>query len=91
MEQFNHIEIRCPRLGGEVTFAYCRKEDDDLPCPRIIKCWQAYFPVEQFLKEKLTSEQWKCFCSRLPKDKITTIFEIVEEIKKKKKDRRGVE
>ena len=24
----DHLEIRCPKLGGEVTFAYCLVEDD---------------------------------------------------------------
>jgi hypothetical protein len=48
-------------------------------------CWQAYFPVEAYLKEKLTPEEWgRCF-NQPPKDKISTIFEIVEAAKKRKK------
>ncbi|MBW2557740.1 MAG: hypothetical protein JRD69_02695 [Deltaproteobacteria bacterium] len=85
MEKYEDLEIRCPRLGGEVTFAYCLQERDNLPCQRVITCWQGYFPVETYLKEKLTPEEWgRCF-NQLPKDKISTIFEIVEAAKKRKK------
>ena len=85
MEKYEDLEIRCPRLGGQVTFAYCLQERGDLPCQRVITCWQAYFPVETCLKEKLTTEEWnRCF-NQPPKDKISTIFEIVEAAKKRKK------
>ncbi len=85
MEKYEDLEIRCPRLGGQVTFAYCLQERGDLPCPRSITCWQAYFPVETCLREKLTTEKWdRCF-NQPPKDKISTIFEIVEAAKKRKK------
>jgi hypothetical protein len=76
--------IRCPRLGGEVTFAYCRQENNSLPCPRTLRCWQVYFPVEAYLREILTVDEWtRCF-ETPPKDKITTIFEIVDKLKKQK-------
>jgi len=85
MEKYENLEIRCPRLGGQITFAYCMQERGDLPCQRVITCWQAYFPVEAYLKEKLTTEEWvRCF-NQPPKDKISTIFEIVEAAKKRKK------
>ena len=84
MEKYDHLEIRCPRLGGEVTFAYCKQEGGNFPCPRIITCWQAYFPVEVLLRENLTQEEWnRCF-NRPPKGKVDTIFELVEAAKKQK-------
>jgi len=85
MKQYEDLEIRCPRLGGQVTFAYCLHERGDLPCPRVLTCWQTFFPVETYLKEKLTPEErGRCF-NEPPKDKISTIFEIVEAVKKRKK------
>ncbi|MBE9546554.1 MAG: hypothetical protein IMF10_03535 [Proteobacteria bacterium] len=84
MEKYDRLEIRCPRLGGEVTFAYCKQESGNLPCPRIITCWRAYIPVEAYLKETLTQEEWnRCF-NRPPKGKVDTIFELVEAAKKRK-------
>ncbi|MBN2254405.1 MAG: hypothetical protein JW736_01735 [Deltaproteobacteria bacterium] len=84
MNRYDHLEIRCPRLGGEVTFRYCREENKGMPCSRAIRCWQIYFPVEEYLKERLSPEEWdRCF-GQPPKDKIATIFEIVERLKKEK-------
>lgn len=84
MGKYKNLEIRCPRLGGEVTFGYCMQERGDLPCPRVITCWQTYFPVETYLKKKLTLEEWnRCF-NQPPGDKIANIFGIADALKKKK-------
>jgi hypothetical protein len=84
VNRYDALEIRCPRLGGEVTFAYCRQENNGMPCGRTIRCWQIYFPVEEYLKERLSPEEWdRCF-NQPSKDKITTIFEIIDRIKKEK-------
>ncbi len=78
------LEIRCPKLGHQVNFNYCEKEQIDLPCSRIIRCWHMYFPVEAYLKRKLTDEQWsRCFTEK-PKDKILTLLELVEAARKRK-------
>jgi len=81
---YDHLEIRCPRLGGEVTFAYCQKEGGDLPCPRILTCWQPHFAVDAYLKEKLTETEWDSCFNRPPKDKVTTLIEMIEAAKKRK-------
>ncbi len=80
---YDHLELRCPRLGGEVTFAYCLREGGDLPCPRTITCWQPYFPVETYLRTRLTQHQWeRCFNQR-PKEKVVTLIELIEAAKKR--------
>ncbi len=84
MDRYDTLEIRCPRLGGEVTFAYCKRENNGIPCARTIRCWQIHFAVEEYLKKSLSPEDWdRCF-NQPPKDKITTIFEIIDRIKKEK-------
>ena len=75
--------MRCPRLGGEVTFGYCRKEGGDIPCIRIVACWSPCFPVEEFLRKELTSEQWERTFGREPKAKILSIVDLIEEAKKR--------
>jgi hypothetical protein len=86
MEKYDNLEIRCPRLGGEVTFAYCKRENGNLPCPRTIRCWSIYFPVESYLREILTEDEWDTCFNQQPKDKISSIFEIVEKLKNQKKE-----
>ena len=79
------LELRCPKLGGEVTFAYCLVEGGDLPCSRTIACWQQYFPVETHLRAKLTQEQWdRCF-GKTPKEKMVSLVELIEAAKKRQK------
>jgi len=73
--------IRCPKLGDEMTFAYCLQESRDLPCARIIQCWQAAFDVAVLLKEYLTIGQWERFTSAQPKDKMISLIEIIEKAK----------
>ena len=78
------LEIRCPRLGGEVSLVYCLKEGGDIPCARTIVCWQPYFDVESRLRAMLTEEQWdRCF-AKTPKEKIVSLVELVEAAKKRK-------
>lgn len=83
MKNYDHLEIRCPKLGGEVTFAYCRQEGGDLPCRRVIACWYSYFPVEPYLRDSMSEETWNRFVNQTPKDKIITLVELVEEAKKR--------
>ncbi|MCX5849737.1 MAG: hypothetical protein NTW65_09845 [Deltaproteobacteria bacterium] len=79
--QYDSKLIRCPKLGDEITFSYCIQESGNLPCARIIRCWQAAFEVAALLKEHLTTGQWEQFTCTQPKDKVTNLIEIIEEAK----------
>jgi hypothetical protein len=76
--------IRCPKLGDEMTFAYCLQESGELPCTRIVRCWSLSFDVESFLKEKLTAQQWDSFVNSQPGDKVTSLIELIAAAKAKK-------
>ena len=82
MESFDRLKMRCPRLGGEVSLSYCECEGGELPCWRIIQCWQAFLPIDKYLRWKLTPEQWdRCF-NQAPKTKLTSLLELVEATKR---------
>ena len=83
VDKYDQLEIRCSRLGGEVKFSYCRKEAGDRPCLSVINCWYTFFPVEQYLRETMTEDSWNAFIGHMPKDKITTLIELVAEAKKR--------
>jgi hypothetical protein len=53
---FDHLSVRCPRLGGEVTFGYCRELTDGLPCPRALVCFEHSFPVMEYFRRVLREE-----------------------------------
>jgi hypothetical protein len=84
MTRYDHLELRCPRLGGEVVFEYCRREGGDLPCPRILSCWSSFFPVEAYLRGAISGEDWDRFNSRTAKDKVSTLIELIEQAKKRR-------
>jgi hypothetical protein len=76
--------IRCPKLGDEMTFAYCRREAGDLPCARIGRCWSPLFDVEKFLKDTMAPEKWEAFVSAKTPDKITSLIDLIAAAKAKK-------
>ena len=81
---YDDLELRCPKLGGEVTFAYCKQENNGVPCARALVCWQFTFPVEEYLRKILTEEQWdQCF-NQPQKDRMTALLEVIEKAKKRK-------
>lgn len=48
--------LRCGRLGHEVTFGYCRRENFGKPCRLILNCWWEEFDVRAFLEAELPKE-----------------------------------
>ena len=76
--------VRCPRLGDEMAFSYCFQESGRLPCSRIISCWSPVFDVESFLHKNMTDQDWQNFNNARPKDKVTSLIEIIEAAKRQK-------
>ena len=82
--EHDHKLIRCPKLGDEMTFGYCLQESGELPCTRIVRCWSSFFDVESLLKKKLTPEKMNAFINSQPKDKVSSLIELVAAAKAKK-------
>jgi hypothetical protein len=76
--------IRCPRLGNPVPFSFCRFESKGLPCFKIMDCWYDYFMIEDFLRRELKPDDWEKLFNQLPKPKVLTLVELIEEAKKRK-------
>jgi len=81
MESYRNLVMRCPRLGGEVSFSYCEREAGELPCRQIVRCWEVGFPVEAYLRETLAPVAWERFRGQIPKDRVTTLLDCVEAAK----------
>lgn len=77
------FEIRCPRLGHQISFAYCRRENHGLPCARTLICWHTYFPVEAFLRAELTQEQWNDTFEAPARPKLLSLVELIEKAKER--------
>lgn len=79
-------QIRCPRLGHQIYFAYCRIENQGLPCFKVLDCWQGHFLVTDYLRRELTEEQWAELFDKEPKSKMLSLVELIEQAKNKKKE-----
>jgi len=86
IREVNDKLVRCPRLGDEIAFSYCMQESGELPCSRIISCWSSVFDVERFLHKNMSEQHWQKFNNALPKDKVTSLIEIIEAVKRKNED-----
>jgi hypothetical protein len=79
----DEYSIRCPRLGHAIAFSYCRNENMGLPCYKTLDCWFQYFPVEDYLRERLTQEEWAKAFERKGRTKVQSLIELIEEAKKR--------
>lgn len=82
MNRYDELMTRCPRLGCIITFGYCRIEQGDLPCSRLIACWRPSIPVEAWLEQGLSPGQIERFTRSTAGDRITTLFEAADNLKK---------
>ena len=70
-------EGHCRRLGHPVSFSYCRRAGDGLPCPRILDCWFETFDVASFLRSAYSPEELgRAFRPQPPK--VTQLLEILQ-------------
>jgi hypothetical protein len=79
-------KIRCPRLGHQITFAYCQAENQGLPCFKTLDCWFEHFLVEEYLRKKMDPEQWDKIFQNPKKPKMVSLVELIEQAKERKRE-----
>ena len=77
IEQEDGRRLRCPRLGHEVCFKYCRTQESDRLCSRILDCWWERFEVEAFLRENLSPGEVERLLASRPRAKMSTILDLI--------------
>jgi hypothetical protein len=73
--------IRCPRLGHQIYFSYCRRENHGLPCFKALDCWYSHFLVEDYFRKQLSPEEWEKAFTRSSKTKTLSLVELIEQAK----------
>jgi hypothetical protein len=86
IEAHDALIIRCPQLGGEIPFHYCRTVNEELPCRRILVCWEFRIEISKFLNEHYSFEQIERALAPPTKTRIETILELIEKTKKTKEE-----
>ncbi len=82
IEEYDALIIRCPQLGGEVPFGYCRTVHEDLPCRSIMVCWEFRIEISTFLGEHFSVDQIQRALTPPAKTRLDTILDLVEKAKK---------
>ena len=83
LEEHDERRRRCPRLGHEVPFHYCRTQEGQTPCPRILDCWWETFDVEAVLAAHLGEDEIQSLQQRERPDKRVSILQILEEAQRR--------
>ncbi len=78
------FKIRCPKLGHQIFFSYCRKENMGTPCVKTLDCWYVHFAVEKYLRKELTQEEWVACFEKPAKPKVLSLLELIERAQKNK-------
>ena len=86
IEEHDTLIIRCPQLGGEIPFRYCRTVNEDLPCRRILVCWEFRIEISKFLGEHYSMDQIQCALTPATQTRLDTILELIEKAKKIKEE-----
>lgn len=84
---FDHVEVRCPKLGGEVTFGYCRKLQDGLPCRRALICFELKFPADIYFQKVLRKETYVRIFTSEPENRVERLINTVAQASKRLEDK----
>jgi hypothetical protein len=82
------FKIRCPKLGHQITFSYCRSENRGLPCFKTLDCWFDHFLVEAYLRQEIGSEKFEEIFNTPHKQKMASLLELIEQAKKTKNEQK---
>ena len=75
---YDQHKRRCPRLGGPVSFGYCRScGADQLPCWKAVDCWWEIFDVAACLKSCYGETVLERMAQGKPQQKISQLIELI--------------
>jgi hypothetical protein len=77
---------RCPMLGNEVPFSYCRQPGQEIPCRKIFDCWWEAIDIRKFVEENY-SEEVRNVMNQPPKPKTLSILELVVQARRRNSER----
>lgn len=75
----DEIQIRCPRLGHQVPFSYCRVENADTPCFKALDCWHGHFDVVAWFKQTLSEDAFAAAFMNQGRPKIQTLMDLIQQ------------
>ncbi len=78
MTQYDDLSRRCPMLGHEITFSYCRQPGQEIPCRKVLDCWWEKFDIQAYISQHF-NDQILQNLQEPQKPKILSLLEIIEQ------------
>ena len=82
MDKHDQRDRRCPMLGHDIHFSYCRCPGRDLPCRKVFDCWWETFDVQDFIEHHFSAEQIEQILAS-PPGKTTTIVDLINQARQR--------
>jgi len=79
---FDAIEARCPKLGCQIAFGYCRELRAPLPCERALQCFDSQFPVAAYFQLRLSDQAFREAFHDPSQSRYQKLLAAVDEAKK---------
>ena len=83
IDREDHRSRRCPRLGHDVTFGFCRRQHGGTLCSRILDCWWETFDVRAFLEAEMPEKLAELSAHSSSPPKLASILDLVEQARKR--------
>lgn len=81
IDQYDEKTRRCPMLGHELTFSYCRAPGRDHPCSKVFDCWWERFDIKDFMSANYPAETIAEILK--PKQpKVASLYDIIQRAQK---------
>ena len=77
----DHRTRRCPKLGHDLAFSYCRAPGRDLPCAKIGDCWWETFDVTAFIHAHYSEDQVRQILAP-PPPKVASLVDLIAKARK---------
>ena len=83
---YDDLIRRCPKLGGEVSFGYCRKcGDKNEACHKVFDCWWERFDVVDYFRSNLTPRAFQRLAAEKPAPKIVNLVDLIQQARRQTK------
>lgn len=88
---YDHLSIRCPSLGGEVPFSYCRKQGEGKPCSRLPDCWANEIDIIGYLRSFFSQNEIRTIFLQPTLGKMDTFLKNLERVNTMSKEKQNKE
>jgi hypothetical protein len=85
IDQHDEKQRRCPMLGHDILFSYCRSPGRDYPCAKIYDCWWDKFDIKAFMAANYSAEDIQRVLQPKPA-KVLSLLEIIQNAQKRKQE-----